>query len=146
VINSGVKTSNCRCANGSLSQFWASPRGSPHPTVPLLCPYDSVFVSIHEKTVFNVFNQSGPISTPQYAPNAIVVLDVVGSNPTSRPRINSLQLYVLGECDRIVIYEPCGTSSWPALNPINSIVWSYWCSSIRLRNSTIDRPGRVDGS
>ena len=54
--------------------------------MPLLCPYDSVFVSIFQKTVFNVFNQSGPIRTTQYAPNAIVVLDVVGSNPTSRPK------------------------------------------------------------
>jgi hypothetical protein len=65
--------------------------GSPHPTVPLLCPYDSVFVSILQKTVFNAFKQSEPISTPRYAPNAIVVLDVVGSNPTSRPKINSLR-------------------------------------------------------
>jgi hypothetical protein len=45
--------------------------------VPLLCPYDSVFVSILQKTVFNLFKQSGHMSTPQYAPNAIVVLDVV---------------------------------------------------------------------
>jgi hypothetical protein len=57
--------------------------------VPLLCPYDSVFVSILQKTVFNLFKQSGHMSTPQYAPNAIVVLDVVGSNPTSRPKINN---------------------------------------------------------
>jgi hypothetical protein len=60
-------------------------------TVPLLCPYDSVYVGILQKTVFNVFNQSGPISNPQYAPNAIVVLEVEGSNPSSRPRINNLR-------------------------------------------------------
>jgi hypothetical protein len=58
-------------------------------TVPLLCPYDSVFVSILQHTALNVFNQPWPISTLQYALNAIVVLDVVGSNPTSRPRIKA---------------------------------------------------------
>jgi hypothetical protein len=70
--------------------------------VPLLCPYDSVFVSILQKTVFNVFNRSGPISPPQYAPNAIVVLEVEGSNPSSRPRINNLLVFSTNQIFRTV--------------------------------------------
>jgi hypothetical protein len=43
------------------------------------------------------------------------------SNPTSRARIIRLQLYISGDRDRTVIYEPRGTSILLTLNAIKSM-------------------------
>ena len=48
--------------------------------------YDPGLIRICQLKVLSLFSRIGPLGTPQDTRDPIVVLDVVGSNPTSRPK------------------------------------------------------------
>jgi hypothetical protein len=88
-MNTGSLMATCRLAifiqGGRTTSSLCKEKNSPD-DCSLSVAYEPVF---QRDLVFELSMSKGAVAIPQYIQDSVVVLDVVGSNPTSRPTVQN---------------------------------------------------------